>query len=106
VGGQVAVGDLDGDQTLDVTIAPAVVSEALLRAYSLADGRLLGEASPGAGGFTGAVRTAVADLAVAGIGRPELIVSGAGGSAPEVHVYLYTPSGVFRRVRLLAVEDP
>jgi hypothetical protein len=48
----------------------------------------------------------VADLAVPGIGRPELIVSGAAGSALEVHVYLYTPSGVFRRVRLLAVEDP
>ena len=105
-GGHVALGDLDGDQTLDVTLAPTAAAPALLRAYSLADGRLLGEALAGAGGFGGAIRTVVADLAVPGIGRSELITAGASGSAPEVHVYLYTPSGVVRRVRLLAVEDP
>jgi uncharacterized repeat protein (TIGR01451 family) len=105
-GGHVAIGDLDGDQTLDVALAPTGHAGAVLRAYSLADGRMLGEAPAGAGGFTGTIRTAMADLAVPGIGRPELLVTGAGRSAPEVHVYLYTPSGMVRRVRLLAVEDP
>ena len=105
-GGHLAVGDLDGDQTVDLMLAPTRASPLLLRAYSLGDGRLLGDVGPGGGGFGGAVRTMMGDFEVPGIGRPELVVSGGARSAPEVHVYLYTPAGVLRRVRLLAAEEP
>jgi hypothetical protein len=105
-GGHLAVGDLDGDQTVDLMLAPTRASPLLLRAYSLGDGRVLGEMGSGGGGFGGAVRTMMGDFEVPGIGRPELVVSGGARSAPEVHVYLYTPAGVLRRVRLLAAEEP
>jgi len=102
-----ALGDVDNDGVLDALLMPDVPSfDGLLRTISLSDGRLVTNVGAGAGGFSGAVRMAVATLGQ-GTGVPEVIVTGGSGSMPVLQVYvLQRGGGAIQRVNRLVIEVP
>jgi uncharacterized repeat protein (TIGR01451 family) len=102
-----ALGDVDNDGVLDVLLMPDVPSiDGLLRTVSLSDGQTFNDVRAGAGGFSGAIRMAVATLSQ-GTGVPEVIVTGGSGSMPVLQVYLLQRDGAaVQRVNRLVIEVP
>ena len=92
---------------LDVLLMPDVPSfDGLLRTVSLSDGQTFNDVRAGAGGFSGAIRMAVATLSQ-GTGVPEVIVTGGSGSMPVLQVYLLQRGGgTIQRVNRLVIEIP
>lgn len=104
-GATAALGDLDGDGTLDLAIAPDHAGGGLLRVLSLATGQWLADVPAGTAGPNGGIRVHIGTLA-GGPGRPELVVTGGPGGLPIVQVYLLTPAGGVRRFVIGSVEQP
>ncbi len=104
-GATAALGDIDGDGTLELAVAPDNAEQGLLRVFSLTTGQPVLEAPAGSAGFVGGLRVDIGTLA-GGPGRPEIVVTGGAGELPVVQVYVITPSGAVRRVDLRATEIP
>ncbi len=92
-GTQVAMGDANGDGTLDLLLAPDGGSPRLLQIFSLGTGALIFDAPSGSGGLT-SVRPAVGSLLDGG-GNSQIVTAvGAGpGNAPVVITFTLTSGG-------------
>ncbi len=90
-GSQVTLGDVDGDGTIDLLLAPEGGTPRLLQIFSLGTGGLLFDAPSGSGGL-GSVRMAVGSL-MDGTGASQLVTAAGGGPGDAPVVITFTLSG-------------
>ena len=92
-GASVALGDANGDGTLDLLVAPDAGTPRVLQGFSLGTGALILDAPAGAGGLT-SVRAAVGPLTDAQNVTRIVTAAGSGpGEAPVVVTFILTPGG-------------
>ncbi len=103
-GARVALGDINGDATLDLVVTPDA-GVPLLQAFSLGNAALVLNAPAGAAGFR-SVHAAIGTLA-GGPGGPELVIGSGPGQAPTVLTVIVGGGGaVVPRLGLTVFETP
>jgi hypothetical protein len=105
-GATAALGDIDADGQPDLLVTPDAGVPALVRRFSIADGRVLGDAVVYPAGFLGGVRFSLGVLD-GGPGVPEFIAGQGPGGTPRIETYYLGPGGApVKRLNFLVPEVP